>query len=169
MAEEKTNSRGKKLLTNALIALGTFTVAGFAANTVINTVYNNISYEFVGAQFNFNQLVQGRVGVNVTFKIKNGNSVGCIVTSIEGKVTYGNLKLADVNAPLPIVVPANGEATGTVNLSLVAMTFINDIIQAFAGNTSIYSTLVNVLKFKGLLKTNIVNIPLEFNIPVVVG
>ena len=168
MAEEKT-SKGKKLLTNALIGLGAFTVASFAANTAINAAYNNISYEFVGAQFNFNQLMLGRVGVNVTFKIKNGNAVGCTVTSIEGKVSYGNLKLADVNAPLPIVVPANGEATGTVNLSLIAMTFINDIIQAFSNGSGVYSTLVNVLKFKGLLKTNIINIPLEFNIPVTVG
>lgn len=153
----------------ALLLIGAGTAATILGNAVFNAAYNKISYEFVDAQFKFNQLPQGRVGVDVRIKIKNGNSVGLTVGRVEGEVRYGNLKVADVNAPLPIQIPGNGEATGTINLSIQAMSLVNDIIAAFQPGNSVYNTLVNKLKFKGIIYTNVVNIPIDINIPVVVA
>jgi len=162
-------SKLKDTVKTGLILLGAGAAASMLGGAVFNAAYNKISYEFVDAQFKFNQLLQGRVGVDIRIKIKNGNSVGVTVTHVEGEVKYGNLKLSDVNLPLPIQIPANGETIGTINLSIQAMTFVSDIIAAFQPGSNVYNTLVNRLKFKGIIYTNIVNIPIDINIPVVVG
>ena len=159
----------KKIVQVALIGLGAATAGSVLAKGLVNAAYNNISYEFVEANFNFNQLIQGRLGVDIKIKIINHNSVGATVTNVVGTVHYGGIKVADVNTPLAITIPANGQGVGTINLSIQAMSLVNDVLAAFQPGSNLYTTLVNKLKFKGIIYTNVVNVPIEMNIPIVVG
>lgn len=156
-------------IVKGLAIVGGATLAYHAGMAIADSAMNKVEYEMLGYRFDFNQVSRGRVGVEVDLAIDNGNPVGLIVYNIIGKVRYGDLHLTDLDLPAPLRVPPNARATTTVRFSVQAMTLINDILAAFqqAGNT--YNTLVNRLYFEGVVYTNLINIPLEMEIPIAVG
>jgi len=154
-----------------LAGVGGAVVIGVGAAAIGNAMYNRFNYEYLDTQFDFNQLLLGRVGANHNIKIINGNNIGCTIHNIKGFVRYGNLKVADIDTPLAFQIPPKGQNTFILNTSIEAAAFIGDVMQAFTNNPNIYQTLVNKLYFKGNIQTNIaqLTIPLEFEIPVVIG
>jgi len=159
----------KENVKNGLAGIGVAAIAATVVGFAANAIYNNIEYELENTSFNFDSILQGRIGADLQIKIRNGNAVGATITHVIGQVFYGDLKLTDVNAPLPIRIPPNGIGTGTIRLSVAAATLTNDIINAFSGAGNVYNTLVNRLRFKGTIYTNIVNVPVNMTIPITVG
>jgi hypothetical protein len=168
-------AKAKKLAQNALIITGAVALAGMAVNAGINAAYNNVSYEVISTNFNFNQLFQGRVGLDIQVKIKNGNPVGASISHVTGEIKYGQLKVADVNVNLPLNIPANGEVVGTLNLSIEAISFVTDVVNIFTNiGGNVASTLINTIKLTGYIYffmpgTTVLGVPISINIPVTVG
>jgi hypothetical protein len=104
--------------------------------------------------------------LNLPITVKNNNPVAATVTGFEGSVFYGTTKLSDVNIPIPAQIPANGIGYISVNLDINALQVINDVINAI-NSGGLFSTLVNKIRLKGVLKTNVLNVPIDQVISIV--
>lgn len=158
--------KAANLANKALIIVGAATVGSWLFNKAFNAAYNNVGFEYVSSNFDWSMITQGKVIVNVQIKVINNNAVGLTVNRLEGKVSYGNLDLGTVNTPMPISIPARGQATANVSFTVNSMTLANDIVNAFSNNGNLYSLLINRLNFKGTVYTNLVNVPLDMPIPI---
>lgn len=148
--------------------IGGFFLAKMAVEQLVSAAFNRVQYEFGNPSVNMQGLGLNppTVRVNLPMTITNNNSVGLQVTNLVGSLYYGNVKLSDVTIPAPANIPANG--AGQINLAfdVQALNVLNDIFLSL-NQTGTYSTLVNVLKLKGNLETNLLRVPIETNISLV--
>ncbi len=166
----------KNRLKDLAAAVGIGAAATWAGNAIFNSFYNNISYEYLGARFDFNGVYLGNIGVLIDLKIinKNNVNVGCTVRQLKGALYYGMdannqpNKVATLDVPQAFIVPQNGENNFTINATANAQELIQDIINIFSSSNGM-AVLSTPLVFKGTLYTNVVNVPLNFNIPITIG
>jgi LEA14-like dessication related protein len=151
-----------------LAATGIFFIGKFLVDKIINYVYYNIEYVFGNPVIDWRGLANYPqvIKVNLPMTVINKTPVTVTVKSFVGELYYGNIKVSNIVIPQSSVVPAKGQATFDLKIDIQAMQVINDII-ASLGQTGTYSTLINVLKLKGVLETSMYRIPIETNISIV--
>jgi len=161
-------SKNKNIAFKALVVVGAFFLGKYLVEQIINYAYNNISYEFGRPNVDFRGLANFPpfIKVILPMKVINNTPVGVTVTNFTGEIFYGNIKLSDVIIPQGALIPAKGEATLYLNLNIQGTQLIQDITNSLA-QTGTYSTLINVIKLKGVLETNMYRVPVETNISLV--
>lgn len=158
----------KNIAFKALAVVGAFFLGKYLFDQVINSAYNRITYSFGRPNVDFRGLANYPpvVKVILPMTITNKNPVGVTIQSFVGEIFYGNVKLSNVNIPQGGLLPANGELTLNLELNIQGIQVINDIVTSL-GQTGTYSTLINVIKLKGVLETSIYRVPVETNISLV--
>ncbi|NDD83720.1 hypothetical protein EBZ38_05470 [bacterium] len=152
----------------ALAVVGVFFLGKYLVDAIVNAAYNRITYSFGRPSVDFRGLANYPpvIKVILPMTIENKNPIGVTITSFVGEIFYGNIKLSDVIIPQGANVPANGQATLNLNLDIQGVQLINDVVNSMA-QTGTYSTLINVLKLKGVLETSMYRVPIETNISLV--
>jgi hypothetical protein len=153
---------------NILAAAGIFFIAKFVVDKIVSGAFSNVRINFGAPTFDFSGLLQNPATINVRLpmNIINGNYIGVNVTNFQGGIYYGNILLSNVSIPTTGQIPANGQTTIYLNLQINAMQVINDVI-ASLNQTGTYSTLVNVIRLRGVLETSILRIPVDTTISIV--
>lgn len=151
-----------------LAAVGVFALGKIAFDALLSTAFNKFQLSYGKPVIDTSGLLSGtptlRVSLPVT--IQNNNSVGATVQSFSGELFYGPTKLSNVMVPAPAQIPANGTGQVTLQFDIVATQVIQDII-ANITTLGTYGTLVNTLRIKGRLETNIIAVPVDQNIALV--
>jgi len=160
--------KDSNIVYKGLAFVGIFFLGKYLLDTIVNAAYNRISYTFGKPSVDFRGLANFPpvIKVILPMTIINKNPIGVTVTSFVGEIFYGNIKLSDVIIPQGEVIPANGQATLNLNFNIQGTQVINDIV-ASLGQTGTYSTLINVIKLKGVLETSMYRVPIETNLSLV--
>jgi hypothetical protein len=160
--------KGNRLFFNAFALVGAYFIGKYLVDAVINAVYNRIEYSFGRPNVDFRGLLNTPPVIRVVLPmtIINKNPIGVTVTQFIGEMFYGNIKLSDVIIPQGALVPANGQATMNLNLDIQGAQLISDVVNSMS-QTGTYSTLINVVKLKGVLETSLYRVPIETNISLV--
>jgi hypothetical protein len=155
-------------LKNILVLLGISYVAKLGIDYISSSVSSKIELSYGAPSFDFSALLGPIPKIKITLPVvvQNNNSVGLNVTSFVGDIYYGSVKLSSVTIPAPAQILANSQGFITLVFNVEAISVINDIVSSM-NNTGAYSTLVNVIKLKGVLETNVYRIPVNTNISLV--
>lgn len=152
-----------QLLEKGLKWAGIFFLGKLALEKIGNAAYNNIDYQIGRPSLDFATAPVGSVRVRLPLTITNSNPVTVRLQDVRGTVSYGNILLANVDLGLGGVLATGQVQTFTLLLDIPAGQVINDIVRSFQQQGT-YSTLINVLIFRGTIYTNLVNIPITTNI-----
>jgi hypothetical protein len=160
--------KDSNIVYKGLASVGIFFLGKYLMDALVNAAYNRISYTFGRPNVDFRGLANFPpvIKVILPMTVINKNPIGVTITSFVGEMFYGNIKLSDIIIPQGENIPANGQATLTLNLNIQGTQVINDIV-ASLGQTGSYSTLVNVIKLKGVLETSMYRVPIETNLSLV--
>lgn len=158
----------KKIALKALTLIGIFYLGKTIIDSFVKGAFNKIEYSFGRPNVDLTgmMLYPPVVRVVLPMTIQNNNNIGVTVTSFRGEIFYGNIKLSDVLIPNGVVIPAKGSGLMNLNLTIEATQVIQDIIQSINSGGA-YNTLVNVIRLKGFLETDLLRVPIETNISLV--
>lgn len=158
----------KNLVVKGLAVAGLFFISKYVVEQIINYAYNRITYSFGRPNIDWSTLSSypQRIRVRLPMTITNKNPIGVTVTSFQGELFYGATKVSDILIPNGALIPANGDATLTLNIDVVAVQVLNDILNSLSSNGT-YSTLVNTLRLKGNLETSLYRVPIDTTISLV--
>jgi LEA14-like dessication related protein len=158
----------KNLVVKGFAIAGLFFVSKYVVEQIINFAYNRITYSFGRPNIDWSGLASypQRIRVILPMTITNKNPIGVTVTMFRGELFYGATKISDVIIPNGALIPANGDATLNLNIEVVAVQLLNDILNSLSSNGT-YSTLINTLRLKGNLETNLYRVPIDTTISIV--
>src|SRR5574343_449534 len=136
-----------------------------AYNAIYNAAYSRVDWELGRPLFDWSQMMFTRLIITLPITITNNNPIRLTVTSVVGEIWYGSTKLSDVNIPSPLALDPGVQRILNLRMEVQIPNLLNDVLVNIQQNGT-YTTLVNRLIFKGLIKTNIINVPLETTIPI---
>lgn len=145
------------------VGVGALAVMG--ANWLGKAAYNQIQIEPGKAHIDTTMLPQF-VRINWEMAITNNNPVGATVHNVVGEVFYGDVSVGNVSVQTPVTLTPGQKKTFVVNFTINAVQLITDVIGSLANN-GIFSTLVNKIRFKGTVYTNVINVPIDTFIRIV--
>jgi hypothetical protein len=154
-----------KNVRNILAVLGVGYLASVLFSKIGQMAYGNLKLSYGSPNFDYSRLLSANpvLGVSLPVTIENMNSFGVRVTSFDGELFYGGVKISNVSLPFGAEVPANGGSIVVLQFDVQALQLVQDLIYSFQ-NTGAFSTLVNKLVLKGNLETNHVRVPINTTI-----
>lgn len=97
-------------------------------------------------------------------EIENKTGINVTIQHLFGEVFFGEIKLSDVSIYQPVTLFAGQNNTVEFVLEIPPITLIGDIVASIIQNG--IGTFFNKIRFKGLLKTSLVNVPINMFIPI---
>lgn len=151
-----------KNLNKLFTVIGVIAVGGLVLMPIIKAISKKINISFGQPSFNYSFLLSANpfLRVNWPLIVNNQNKAGLTINDFSGKLYYGNVYLSDINLPLPSVIPASGTGTLYLEFDVYATQLITDLIQNIT-NQGAYNTILNQLRVKGYLSTNLGAVPIN--------
>lgn len=97
--------------------------------------------------------------------ITNKTGITATAYQLDGEVFFGTVKLADVSIANPVTLQAGQTREVEFVIEVPPIQAIGDLIASIITNG--VGAFLNKIRFKGLLKTSVLNIPLDMFIPIV--
>lgn len=155
---------GQKILMGA----GGLFIGQQLLNMVGQWLYSNVQFSVGTPTVDTSQFGLGILRVKLPISINNQNAMGVGIVSLKGTVTYGQVRVADINLPIGVAVPAHGAVPLNLDIDINVTNVLQDITSIIQSSGSPFAALVNTLRLKAMLQTDLFNlaIPIDTNIPI---
>jgi hypothetical protein len=148
--------------------VGGATLLYYALNSLAGVAYDSVEVSTGTPVVNYLGGANNTIAVKLPVSIQNWNYAGVTVESFVGTITYGQLEIGTVYIPMPTRIPARGVGHFNLEFDIQGTNVLTDALNALFGpDANVRNALINKINLKGLLKTNLVNIPIDQPIPIV--
>jgi len=129
-----------------------------------NAAANRVKFTPGTAQVDWSAAGSGMMRIRWNVGLENRTGVTITVNSLDGQVFFGDIKLADVSIPKPTTLFSGQQQTVQFIIEVPMIQAIGDLVASIISNG--VGTFFNKIRFKGVIRTSAVNVPLDMFIPV---